>query len=649
MPKIHVLDKAVAELIAAGEVVERPASIVKELLENAIDAGSTAITVEIRGGGVRYIRVSDNGCGIDAADIPKAFLRHATSKVETADDLSGIRTLGFRGEALASIAAMCKVELTTKSAAETAGTTYRVDGGEDLGGTPAGCPTGTTIIVRDVFFNTPARMKFLKRDISEGNSVAQVVDKCALSHPEIGFRFIRDNGTKLRTTGSGDLLSVIRTIYGKELADGMLPVDYSFEGRIRVSGYISAPATAKASRTYQNFFINGRYVRSRTASAALEEAFKNKLMGGKFPACVLNLEIDAETVDVNVHPAKIEVRFVNEKPIFQTVYFAVKSALAVVAAPMDATTVIPPEPPRQPKLNAITMHLPQQEYPQQRMTAQDYQEQFARKKEPSSFNKPVAFHSPSRRASLDISVSESVLPPKFAPAPFSDKKCPPVAGSILVEQEVKTENMPTPVLKPTAPAHVPEPVEPAEARLIGELFGTYILLERGDDLLLVDKHAAHERILYEELRENLSYGNRQVLLAPVTVTLARENYGALLESLDRIEAMGFTVEDFGDGTVLVRETPIELGQEDIAHILEEIAEKIRTGNRDLTPHALDRLYYSIACRSAVKAHDKNHTIELADIVDKLRKNPEITHCPHGRPVSVKLTRHEVEKLFGRLG
>lgn len=658
MPKIHVLDKAVAELIAAGEVVERPASIVKELIENAVDAGSTAVTVEIRGGGVRYIRISDNGCGIDREDIPKAFLRHATSKVRTADDLAGINTLGFRGEALASIAAMCRVELTTKTAEEAEGTVYRVEGGETLETAPAGCPAGTTIIVRDVFFNTPARMKFLKRDTSEGNSVAQVVDKCALSHPEVAFRFIRDNQTKLRTSGNGDLLSVIRAIYGRELSESLLTVDYHYENRVHISGYISKPGAAKPSRTYQNFFINGRYVRTRTASAALEEAFKNKLAGGKFPACVLNLEIQAETVDVNVHPAKIEVRFADEKPIFRAVYFGVKSALAAEETPVAERITIPPEPARPPKVDAITMHLPQQEYTQQRMTAQEFRVLFDDDIKPgNTFSRPVSMHSPN----LDISVTEDVPAPTSRPAaadkPFSDKIPPVVSGTMIgTDAAIPRENdtikdKPMPVPPEAEEAPQPEPPaeeEPVDARLIGELFGTYILLERGDDLLLVDKHAAHERILYEQLRENLSYGNRQVLLEPKTIVLDREDYDAVLNGLDRLEAMGFGVEDFGDATVIVRETPIELGQKDIPFIIGEIAEKLRAGRQDLTPEALDRLYYSIACRSAIKAHDRNHAVELAELVDKLRRNPEITHCPHGRPVTVKLSRRQVEKLFGRI-
>lgn len=621
MPRIYVLDKAVAELIAAGEVVERPASIVKELMENSIDAGATQLTVEIQGGGIRLIRVADNGCGIEREDIPRAFIRHATSKVRSAEDLDGILTLGFRGEALASIAAMCRVELTTRTAGDPEGMTCRVEGGETLEICPAGCPVGTAITVRDVFYNTPARMKFLKKDVSEGNAVAQAVEKCALAHPSVAFRFVRDGVTKLRTSGSGDQLAVIRAIYGKELADAMLPVEYDYDNKIRVTGYVSHPNGAKPSRAYQNFFINSRYVRTRTAAAALEEAFKNKLMGGKFPACALNLELAAQAVDVNVHPAKIEVRFSDEKPVYQAVYFAVRTALNRLSAPLES----PPKPAAA-KVNPITMHHRDPEPVQQTMTAREFRQLFDAK--PAAPAVPAVRQKLSMQSSrLDIAVDDS---PPAADIPLPDAPAPAACAEPIPEPE-------------------PEPLpEPNPYRLIGELFSTYILLEQDDDLVIVDKHAAHERILYEQLRENLAYGNRQVLLTPQAVTLAREEYDALLTGLDRVQAMGFTLEDFGEGTVLVREAPIELGERDIVACLIEIAGRLTSGNQDLTPETLDRLYYNIACRSAVKGGDRNHALELADIVERLRRHPEITHCPHGRPVAVRLSRHEVEKRFGRL-
>jgi DNA mismatch repair protein MutL len=631
MPNIHVLDKAVAELIAAGEVVERPSSIAKELIENAIDAGATVVTVELRGGGVAFLRVIDNGCGISRGDVPTAFIRHATSKVRTQSDLDAILTLGFRGEALPSIASVSKLELVTRTEDETEGTRCRVEGGELRDIEPAGCPVGTTITVEELFYNTPARMKFLKTDTGEGNSVALTVEKCALSHPDIAFRLIRDGSTKLTTSGSGDLLAVIRAVYGKELAAAMLAIDYEYENKIRVHGYISRPESAKSGRTYQNFFLNSRYVRTRTASAALEEGFKTRLMGGKFPACALHIDINPETVDVNVHPAKIEVRFADERPVFHAVYFAVKSALTGGAIP---TEIKPPEP-IQPKLTLSPQTT------QQHMSSADFLSLFDKNKPVDySFNKPLSL---GRSSSLDIEVDETLPPAPFRITqlrnPSEQEHAIPAEGGdstkdLFVQDETEQPKYDTITV---------------EARLIGEAFGTYILVERGDELLLVDKHAAHERIRYERLKAAPADESRQVLLAPLAVRLSREDYGAITENIESVAALGFDLDDFGDSTILVREIPMLLGQQDAAAILEEIAGKLRAGSHSLTPEVIDRLFYSIACKSAVRAGDKSAPEELAAILKKLAENPEITHCPHGRPVSIKLTRAEIERRFGRLG
>lgn len=664
MPTIHLLDKRVAELIAAGEVVERPASIVKELLENSLDAGATTVTLEIRGGGISYIRITDNGCGISREDIPRAFMRHATSKVRTEEDLAGIATLGFRGEAMASIAAMSKVELTTKPHDDIEGTTCRVEGGDMLDSYPVGCPSGTTIIVKDVFYNTPARMKFLKRDISEGNSVAQIVEKCALASPHVSFRFIRDNATKFQTSGSGDLLAVIRAIYGKELSSAMIPVDYTHENKIRVTGYVTHPDKARASRTYQNFFINTRYVRTKTGSAALQEAYKNKIMIGKFPGCVLNLEMDVRTVDVNVHPAKIEVRFADEKPVFHAVYFAVQSAIGKLDAPLAPKLQRQIQRP----LDAVSMHeLPRTEPlpKQERMSLSDFKAVFGGS-EQQSISRPVQLNSPSLDIAVDDdwAVTKTVTPYSGA---VSDKISPAVPAKIE-NDATKTEKIATYISEAPVPFKQEafsedvfaqdEPVEAAsvavevaeagDIRVIGEALSTYILLQQDEDLMLVDKHAAHERILYEQLKESIRYGTRQILLTPHTVTLSREEYGALSEELERLTELGFLVEDFGDCTVIVREIPIELGQRDVEAIISEIATNMIAGRRDLTPEVLDRLYFSIACRSAIKGGDKNHIIELEEIVKALQNHPEITHCPHGRPVVVRLGKYEIEKMFGRV-
>jgi DNA mismatch repair protein MutL len=521
-------------------------------------------------------------------------------------------------------------------------------------------------------------MKFLKKDVGEGNAVALTVEKCALSHPEVAFRFIRDGQQKLRTSGSGELLPVIQVIYGGELAAGMLPVDYRLDGALRVTGYISKPSAARASRTSQNFFINGRYVRSRTCSAALEEACKGKLPSGRYPACALNVEMLAQTVDVNVHPAKIEVRFSDERPVFNAVFFAVKSAISATGTPLSP---VADEAKKRGGINELTLHLPQNEYRQQRLTVAEFKEQLARdsrKPADSAFGEAVSLNSPDRaeearpiprrRTDIDIAVEGDRRVPveKWREPPVSDIIPAPDASNILSDAAIIAAEKHTLTMRDSAsPVAVTEkpidatpqdeveepPADEAEiipARVIGELFGTYILIERGESLLLVDKHAAHERLKYEELLGNLAYGNRQVLLEPISVTLPREEYGAALENPGAIEDLGFGVEDFGDGVILIREAPIELGELDIPGIVGEVAARLARGNKDLTPDALDRLYYSIACNSALRAGDRNSPEELAELARRLERNPHITHCPHGRPVTVELSRARIEKLFGRI-
>lgn len=647
MGKIQLLDKAVAELIAAGEVVERPASIVKELLENAVDAGATQISVEIRGGGIAYIRVSDNGSGIPAEEIPTAFLRHATSKLRRAEDLEGIATMGFRGEALASIAAMSRVEMTTRTAGEEEGTVYRMEGGVFQSGEPAGCPVGTSIVVRDVFYNTPARMKFLKKDVAEGNAIAQAVDRLAMAHPEIAFRFIRDGQTRLTTSGGGDLRAVMAAVYSREFVKDLLPVGYAHENGIRVTGLVSTPAGAKPSRGYQTFYINRRYVRTRTCAAAVEEAFKTLMPAGRFPACVLNLEIGAGSVDVNVHPAKIEVRFVDERPIFQAVYYAVKTALNRLENPLSAQGI-------QVRAGGEDNDRPVPQKPepsgQQRMSAGQFREIFRfGSKEDSLWKKPVSLGA----SRLDIAVEEEpvsaaapVIPNR---SPYSDKISHPPRDTIFGEDAAKPTEKTTFNMTEQTEEVLGNPASPEPLRLIGELFGTYILLESAEAFLLVDKHAAHERICYERLKSGVDAGESQILLTPQAVTMNKRDYAATLENLEALSKVGFAVEDFGDGTVMVREVPIELQQQDIGYILLEVVDKLRRGSGDLTPAALDRIYYSIACKSAVRGGEKSSPEELRELVRRLEENPQVTHCPHGRPVTVALSKYEVEKMFGRQG
>ncbi len=658
MGRIHVLEKQVAELIAAGEVVDRPSSVVKELLENAVDAGSTAVTVEIQHGGVSYLRITDNGCGIAREDVPTAFLRHATSKVNSPEDLEGIGTLGFRGEALASIAAVARVELLTRVGDALEGTRYVIAGGEEEECTEAGCPAGTTIVVRDLFFNTPARMKFLKKDVVEGNAVASVMDKIALSHPEISFRFVRDGKETLHTPGDGDLKSAIYAVYGREFTQGLIPVDYSYGGT-SVKGYVSRPAAARPNRSMQNFFLNGRYVKSRTAMVALEEAFKGSLMVGKMPACVLHLTVSCRAVDVNVHPAKIEVRFVNEKPLFDCVYHGVKTALNQGDTPRVAQfpTARPPVfAGVQPEVRQLSLSQ-RQEKP-----AGDVEEQTSRREdgpEPEiSVPKLSRPFSPSGHGTVreSFAATRPIYPAESEP---EENPAPPAgsekAGQALPQADPQHEDtVPFPETPKPENAvqfeQAPEPETQPEPsfRLVGEAFGTYVILESGDDLIWIDKHAAHERMIYEKLKAERGDADCQLLLEPVSVTLEKNEYAAVLEAWDLCRKAGFEIDDFGAGTVLVRTAPLILEGEGIADAVMEMAGYLVRSKTDLTTEKLDWLYHNVACRAAIKAGDELSREELTALAAQLAAHPEIRYCPHGRPVSIVMRRRDLEKQFGRL-
>lgn len=631
MAKIQVLDKHTAELIAAGEVVERPSSVVKELVENAIDAGATSIAVEIENGGITCLTVRDNGCGFAREDVPTAFLRHATSKIRTEEDLDRIGTLGFRGEALASVAAVARVELVTRTEDELAGTYYRIEGGEEVELSDVGCARGSTITVRDLFYNVPARMKFLKKDVGEANAVAAVVDRLALSHPEISFRFVRDGREELLTPGDSELYSCIGSVLGREFAKTLIPLDYALGG-VRVHGYICRPTSARANRTMQHFFINGRYVKTRTAMAALEQAFKGSVMVGKFPSCVLNIDMPPETVDANVHPAKIEVRFVNEKPVFDAVYHGVRSALEAESAPKQATFTAPVRPPEA----VITP-------------------------------RPTTAHT------IAKTVSERPMPPVTpppAPTP-SVTKAPParpsfvrsghggmlrdtttIGQSLYTEATVtpavpvpsKQEATPLPVVE-SAPELVPDTPEPV--RLVGEVLHTYIVAEWRGAVYFIDKHAAHERLLYNELKQT-EHTDAQLLLAPLTVTLSREELEALTAAAEELRAAGFDAEEFGGRSLIVRAVPMPLVGTDIAESLREIAGALIAGRREITTAKLDWIYHSVACRAAVKAGDLSSPAELQRLAERVLWQDDVRTCPHGRPVCFELTAKEIEKQFGRI-
>ena len=634
MPQINILPKEVYQLIAAGEVVERPSSVVKEMIENSVDAGAKNITVEIKNGGSTYIRITDDGCGIARSEVKKVFISHATSKIKVSDDLDKIGTLGFRGEAMASIAAVAKVQLLTRTPDEEIGTRYEIAGGQELDFSDAGCPVGTTIVVADIFFNTPARMKFLKKDVTEANAVAGVVERIAVSHPEISFRFIRDGKQTLITSGNGDLKSTIYSVFGREFANSLIPVDYEINN-MHVSGFVTKPSMSRKSRGMQFFFINSRLVKSQTAMAALEQAYRNSIMVGRFPGCVLNIECNSSFVDVNVHPAKIEVRFANEKPVFELVYYGVKNAIEMLDTPKEAHFSAPR--PTQTTVNGkIDFFKPKEEVPTQM--------QFKQESNPDDFWRVaspdvVRDKSPKSEEAQNY-VEESTTTAKLDLSKFTK---PATSNEQQANNEPETQEQ----TKPLPKQEKAESVEVPDFRLVGEIFKTYIIIEMDGDCYMIDKHAAHERMNFEALKASTEIAS-QVLLSPVAVRLSREEYNAVLSNLDLYSKCGFAIEDFGNSTVLVRECPSILDGEDVSGLVEETASKLLDGKTDITPEQMDWIFHSASCRAAVKAGDKTSPYEMELFVKKLLANPNIRYCPHGRPVMIKLSKYDIEKQFGRI-
>lgn len=648
MAKINVLPKYIADLIAAGEVVERPSSVVKEAVENSIDAGSTIITVEIQHGGITYIRVTDNGCGILREDIRNAFVSHATSKIAKQEDLDAIGTLGFRGEALASVSAVSKVEVMTKAAEENTGTHYRIEGGEEILLDDAGCPDGTTLIVRDLFFNTPARMKFLKKDVSEANAVAGVMDRVALSHPEISFRFIRDGKETLLTPGDGKLTSAIYAVFGKEFANSLIPIDYSLNG-VTAKGYISKPVYARANRNMQMFFLNSRLVKTQTGSAALSESYKNSIMAGKFPACVINLTVPNETVDVNVHPSKLEVRFANEKAIYDCIYYGVKNALnqdrerpqveleKVLSTPKFAKPqVFVPEKGEQIKFEVKPQVIKPQSTPVQEKPKKETTELIFR--QPEKVYNPVITQTEVKKEEPAIKPRVTVFTP---PQPEIRKE--------VIPEHVKEEvRIPQETVKEEIAEVVKEEKAVPDFRIIGEAFKTYIFVECEGKLMIIDKHAAHERMIYNDLKNRTDGIFMQSLMIPVTVTLSKEEFDVITNNLEILEKAGFSVEAFGTGSVIVRECPSVIDANDVENILIETATYLLQNKNELISEKLDWIFHSSACRAAVKAGDKTDRYELEKFTAKLLGDEEVRYCPHGRPVLAELTKRELEKFFGRI-
>ena len=650
MPQIQCLPSHVADLIAAGEVVERPASVMKELLENAIDAGASAVAAEIEHGGLTYIRITDNGCGIAAEQLPTAFLRHATSKLRAAADLAAIGTLGFRGEALAAIAAVSRVDIFSRAVGADMGASLHLEGGVPGGAEPTGCPEGTTICVRDLFYNTPARMKFMKKDSAEGAAVAGVVQHLALSHPDVSFKLLRDGQEVLHTPGDGQLLSAVYAAMGRDFALSLLPISGS-GGDVRVEGFVTQPLSGHGSRGKQVFFVNGRFVKSQLLTAALEEAYKNQLLKGRFPGCVLHVTLPAGMVDVNVHPAKTVVKFVSDKAVFDAVYYTVLDALNAEKTPKKAGN----EPEFFRKMTAqefkartapaaeekkplgsfsarpaapATKNLIRDSVPAMAQRSHSAETVYVR--DVAAEDKPLVTASPLTGRTYEITPPEKTAPSR--PQPEAPRGEAPVQEALDMPAEPMQQTM--------------EPVREAPWRMVGEVLKTYIICEDDQDTVwLIDKHAAHERLRFDALKANTQPLMAQPLLTPVTVELEPESYAAVLENLTLLQAFGFLCEDFGGGTVLIREVPSDILAADAASTLEELAQKLALGRADPAA-ARDELLHTMACKSAIKAGMTNDAAELAALVEKVQSG-EILYCPHGRPVKYKLSKYDIEKMFKR--
>ena len=712
MAVIHVLDKHTAELIAAGEVVERPASVVKELLENSIDAGATQVTVSIESGGVKLIEISDNGTGIEAEYISTAFIRHATSKIETPDDLTNIHTLGFRGEALASIASVARVELTTRTEVDEFATVYRIEGGEEVSREPGARAVGTTIRVKDLFYNTPARMKFLKKDSSEGTFVSDTVTHVALSHPEVSVKFIREGKLQYVTPGDGQLRGAAYAVLGREFSRDLIELKNQ-EGVYRITGLVTPPKSCRASRSMQHFYINGRYVRNRTMMAGMEMAFKGTMMQGKFPGGILLLEMPADLVDVNVHPAKIEARFARENDVFDVVYHAVKLALAqpgtgerlftfeadkkeekaenskkdadiikndvknnnftglsaIIRGQVDPGVLPqqhwepakPAAAPQQPAPSAAMQIPTAPSVPRWKGSAQneDMLDPFVTLHSPKleTTKAPEPFRAAASETQLDVEpeFGETKLhSPQdhmaaWNPAQEAPKEEPESAPCAETEPDApEAAEQETVLAEPEQMNFDPTADQPEPLRYVGEVFRTYILAERGDELCLIDKHAAHERQLYEKLAAN--YGNvpSQMLLEPAAIDLAAEEKQALLDNIPLLENAGLEIADFGGHTVVLRAVPADVEPQNTESLLVEIANKLLKGGHDALNEHTEWVLHSISCRAAIKAGDKSSPQELLALAEKILSGEVPPFCPHGRPCVLKLTRKELEKQFGRI-
>ena len=740
MPSINVLSREISELIAAGEVIERPSSVIKELIENSIDAGSKHITVEIKHGGTTFIRIADDGCGIAYEDVPKAFLRHATSKIKDADDLNSILTLGFRGEALASVCAVSRTDIMTKQAADDLGTHYTIEGSEEKLYEQTGCPDGTTIIIRDLFYNVPARQKFMKKDAVEGNMVSGIVNKIAMSHPEIAFKFIRDNKLEFSTAGDGKMYSAMFAVYGRTFAGDMIPVDYEQDG-IHVTGFTVKPLYSKANRSFQNFFVNDRYVKSPVCASAVEEAYKGAIMTGKFPACVLKLEIAPDTIDVNVHPAKLEIRFSDERPVYDCLFFAIKSALMNAGLVYDfqlktsAKQAGSSEEYVQPKLpeasapeksqpvtpvsSSVNTAIPSTAASEKVLnsgsvmsgTSVNTSVPAAQKETVSdtartadNISRPVnvqtgstaVSETPEKRTDRSVALNSSSVsavtyvhpspeikdddtdssdvnkvsaePENCSETPVSDPE-KTVTDNISVSEtsapEAETVAEPdVPVedelsdkyqfitgsalkKKEAAEPEVKEPERP-QVRLVGEVFGGFVISEIEDKMVVIDKHAAHERIIYERLKAENKVNPSQLVLCPTGLLLSLDEVEALKENNEIIENMGFNLDYSNSPYVSVKAMPVILSELNMDEVIPELAENFRNNRRDPRPEAIDDIYHTMACKAAIKMNDKNSDMELQRLVEDVYFDDRIRHCPHGRPVMFIISKYDFEKQFRRI-
>lgn len=681
MPVIHVLDKAVSELIAAGEVIERPASVIKELVENSIDAGARHITVEIKDGGISFMRIADDGCGMAAEDVPTAFLRHATSKIQAKADLDTILTLGFRGEALASIAAVAKVTVITKRAHDELGTQYTIAGTQTGEPEECGCPDGTTLLIKDLFFNVPARRKFMKRGTTEGNAVSQIVQKIAISHPEIAFRFLKDNRVVFHTDGSGSLLSVIRAVYGKDFTSGLMPVDSEIDG-ISVKGYAVLPLYCRPNRSFQNFFVNSRYVHSRVLTTALESAYENLSMVGRFPACVLLLDMQPDTLDVNIHPAKAEVRFSDEKKVINAVYFALKNAMMaegliyefklperdwhggapepvyeqkpLIAEPsrqaappetsvpeMPSVPAIPEPAPKSLAAGDMPFGLPETVKPVQ--TEQAVKHSLFADSAPSrtvidsgSFPEEGRAAASDAAVSIDASDDREEFPETPQDTPVPQQTAVPVPSAVPVSentaaspvQELQTEPFP-------------------DVKVIGELFANYILAQSGETFIMIDKHAAHERVIFERLRKANCRQFQQMLLEPCRVLLTMDEFSAMEENASLLDRLGFRFDFSQRPFAVTTAAPIFFDGLNLDEIVQEIAHNLFLGKVNPQAHILDDMLHELACKSAIRANDKNSLEELQKLAELVCNDEHIRHCPHGRPVMFTMSKYNLERQFRR--